>query len=84
VIGLGDKTRQIEATIRGWVDTGELPPGAILPSERALAQEFGAGRTTIRLVLIKLTSQGIVRAEHGRGYFVCAADGRSAGRAAGD
>jgi len=74
VSGLGEKTRQIEDTIRGWVETGELSPGAMLPSERALAQEFGAARTTIRLVLIKLTGQGLVRAEHGRGYFVCARD----------
>ena len=41
-----------------------------LPSERTLADELGAGRTTIRLVLTKLTSEGIIRAEHGRGYFV--------------
>jgi DNA-binding GntR family transcriptional regulator len=45
-----------------------------LPSERHLADQLGAGRTTIRLVLTKLGAEGIIRSEHGRGYFVTAAD----------
>ncbi|HET9648224.1 MAG TPA: winged helix-turn-helix domain-containing protein [Microlunatus sp.] len=67
---MGETTKRVEDTIRGWVDSGELAPGMRLPSERTLADELGAGRTTIRLVLTKLTSEGLIRAEHGRGYFV--------------
>jgi DNA-binding FadR family transcriptional regulator len=47
-----------------------------LPSERQLAQQLGAGRTTIRLILMKLATEGMIRSEHGRGYFVTdASDG---------
>jgi GntR family transcriptional regulator len=41
-----------------------------LPSERQLAQQLDAGRTTIRLILMKLATEGMIRSEHGRGYFV--------------
>ncbi|WP_327011638.1 winged helix-turn-helix domain-containing protein [Dactylosporangium sp. NBC_01737] len=54
--------------------TESLRPGERLPSERTLATELGAGRTTIRLVLVKLAAEGLVRAEHGRAYFVCLRD----------
>jgi len=69
-VGWGTVTAQIEAKIRGWVATGELRPGDRLPSERQLAQDFGAARTTIRLVLVKLGAEGLIQAQHGRGYFV--------------
>jgi GntR family transcriptional regulator len=45
-----------------------------LPSERQLAEQLDAGRTTIRLVLMKLATEGTVRSEHGRGYFVTGTD----------
>jgi GntR family transcriptional regulator len=67
---MGEVTAKVESTIRGWIDSGELPPGARLPSERQLAADLGAGRTTVRLVLAKLAAEGLVRAEHGRAYFV--------------
>jgi DNA-binding FadR family transcriptional regulator len=50
---------------------GKLAPGAKLPSERDLAAKLEASRTTVRLILVKLGAEGLVRAEHGRGYFVC-------------
>jgi GntR family transcriptional regulator len=45
-----------------------------LPSERQLAEQLDAGRTTVRLVLMKLTTEGMIRSEHGRGYFVTGPD----------
>jgi DNA-binding GntR family transcriptional regulator len=36
----------------------------------ALSWQLGAGRTTIRLILMKLATEGMIRSEHGRGYFV--------------
>lgn len=67
---MGEKTERVERSIRELIDTGELGPGRRLPSERTLAHELAAGRTTIRLVLTKLAAEGIIRSEHGRGYFV--------------
>ena len=64
-------TTEIEKTLRGWMADGTLEPGAKMPSERKLSEELGAGRTTVRLVLTKLAAEGLIRAEHGRGYFVC-------------
>lgn len=67
---MGAKTDQVERSIREMVD--KLEPGGKLNSERELAERFGAGRTTIRLILTKLTAEGIIRSEHGRGYFAVA------------
>lgn len=73
---MGEVTLRVEEAIREMVASDELPNGR-LPSERTLASDLGAGRTTIRLVLMKLASEGLVRSEHGRGYFVAGRDGSS-------
>lgn len=70
---MGEVTARVEAALREMVTSGDLPGGR-LPSERTLAADLGAGRTTIRLVLMKLASEGLVRSEHGRAYFVCDED----------
>lgn len=67
---MGDVTAAVEQQIREWVAQGRVKAGERLPSERQIATDLGAGRTTVRLVLAKLAAQGLVRAEHGRGYFV--------------
>lgn len=67
---VGELTERVEATIRGMIERGEYVAGDKLPSERDLAAQLSAGRTTIRLVLAKLTALGLVEAQHGRGYFV--------------
>ena len=65
---MGTKTDAVERSIREIVATVQESDGQ-LPSERELVARLGAGRTTIRLVLMKLTAEGIIRSEHGRGYF---------------
>ena len=71
---MGAKTERVERSIRDLITSGQLGPGGRLPSERQLAQQLDAGRTTIRLVMMKLATEGMVRSEHGRGYFVIGAD----------
>jgi GntR family transcriptional regulator len=78
---VGSVTARVEEALREKISSGELPPGARLPSERALVDELGAGRTTIRLVLVKLVAEGLVRPEHGRAYFVCDSAEKEAGSA---
>jgi GntR family transcriptional regulator len=63
----------VERSIRELIASGQLGPDGRLPSERQLAQQLDAGRTTIRLILVKLTAEGMIRSEHGRGYFVTGA-----------
>lgn len=67
---MGGVTARVEDEIRRMVTSGDYGPQDKLPSERKLAEDLGAGRTTVRLVLTKLTAEGLVRAEHGRAYFV--------------
>ncbi len=72
---MGTKTDVVERSIREIVATNQEPNGQ-LPSERELVTRLGAGRTTIRLVLMKLTAEGLIRSEHGRGYFTIAPKGQ--------
>jgi len=67
---VGAKTERVERSIRDLIASGQLGPGGRLPSERQLAAELDAGRTTIRLVLMKLATEGVIHSEHGRGYFL--------------
>ena len=67
---MGEVTERVEDALRGMIDRGEYTAGSKLPSERDLATQLAAGRTTIRLVLAKLTAQGLIEPQHGRGYFV--------------
>lgn len=71
---MGEVTARVEVAIRGLVTSGEYGPQDKLPSERRLAEDLGAGRTTVRLVLTKLAAEGLVRAEHGRAYYVASAE----------
>lgn len=63
---------QIAETLRGRIARGELAPGAPVPSEAALGQEFGVSRTTIRRALALLEAERLVRALPGTGRIVCA------------
>ncbi len=71
---MGAKTERVERSIRNLIVSGQLGPGGRLPSERQLAEQLDAGRTTIRLVLMKLATEGMIRSEHGRGYFLTGGD----------
>ncbi len=63
-------SERIAAELRAAIDAGELAPGARLPSERELAQRYGAARNTARQAIRLLAESGLVIAEHGRGVFV--------------
>lgn len=63
---------QLASTLRGRIAGGEYPAGAQLPTEGALCQEFGVSRITVRGALDRLTVEGLLRRERGRGTFVAA------------
>ncbi|TFV33379.1 GntR family transcriptional regulator [Streptomyces sp. T1317-0309] len=56
----------IEARIR----TGDLQPGARLPAERDLAQEYGVAYLTVRRAAQVLRERGLIVTVHGRGTYV--------------
>lgn len=60
----------IAQSLRQSLAAGVYPAGAKLPSETALAQQFGVNRHTLRRAIALLQSEGILRSEQGRGIFV--------------
>jgi GntR family transcriptional regulator len=52
--------------LRGRIDRGELIPGAALPSEAQLCEQFGASRGTIRSALATLRREGLIDGSQGR------------------
>ena len=57
---------QVADALRQKIASGELEPGAKLPSEKYLAEEYEVGRDTIRDALQHLRKEGLV--ESRRGY----------------
>jgi GntR family transcriptional regulator len=62
--------QQIADDLRIKVETGELPPGAQLPTELELRESYNASRNTIRDAIKRLTSLGVVETRPGQGTFV--------------
>ena len=61
---------QIETVLRKKIVLGELPPMSPLPSEEALAEEYGVSRITVRQALSLLEQDGLVTRHRGKGTFV--------------
>jgi DNA-binding transcriptional MocR family regulator len=63
-----DSSGRIVAALREWIATA--PPGAQLPSTRALVARYGASPVTVQKALRTLNSQGTVESRPGVGTFV--------------
>jgi DNA-binding GntR family transcriptional regulator len=61
---------RIAAELRARIESGELLPGAFMPSEAEVRAEFGVSRTTARNAFAALEEAGLIRTEWGRGRFV--------------
>jgi len=62
--------KQISGLLRRWIDEGQLPAGAQLPNEPALAERFGVSRVPVRQALAILAADGLIERTPGRGTFV--------------
>jgi len=62
--------RQLADILRAQIESGELPPGRMVPSETTLVQRYGLARGTVRKALDWLEDQGLVNRVTGRGTFV--------------
>jgi CheY-like chemotaxis protein len=62
--------QRVYAHLRGRIEQGELAHGAQLPSQPALAAEYGVALLTVRHAIELLRRAGYVSVEHGRGTFV--------------
>lgn len=61
---------QIAASIRAAILTGELEPGAQLPTGHELAKFFGVSRMTVQTAIRTLRDEGFVRSRTGSGVYV--------------
>lgn len=69
--GMGmDKQTTIEKLLEKYIQQGRWGIHERLPSERELAEEFGASRNTVRFALRALSGQKILRSRRGSGTFV--------------
>ena len=56
---------RIHARLRDQILSGELAPGAAVPSERRLSEQLGASRHAVREALKRLQEAGLIRISHG-------------------
>ena len=64
-------SERVADQLRERIQKGDFAPGAQLPTENALVEQFGVSRTVIREALSSLRVDGLVQAHQGRGVFVC-------------
>ena len=62
--------QQIAEDLRAQIESGNLQPGAQLPTELELRDRYASSRNTIRDAINRLTSQGLVETRPGQGTFV--------------
>ncbi|WP_189046048.1 GntR family transcriptional regulator [Micromonospora sonchi] len=61
--------RVIADDLRKRIESGAIPPGALLPAESILTAEFRVARGTIRKAIAALREEGLAATEHGRGTY---------------
>ena len=67
--------RQLMDSIKHKIVSGELKIGDKIPSERAMAEQYGINRMTVRNALKKLEKEGIIKSHRGSGTYVEYIDG---------
>jgi DNA-binding transcriptional MocR family regulator len=72
-----NSTARIAQALR--VRAASLPPGAALPSVRALMREMGVGPASVQAALHTLAREGVLESFPGRGTFVAGAPAAAAG-----
>jgi len=67
---VNDGSHRLREFLTSAIKEGAYPPGARLPTERHLAEQFGVTRTVARGVLAELEAENQIRRHVGRGTFV--------------
>ncbi|HEY9595745.1 MAG TPA: GntR family transcriptional regulator [Spirochaetia bacterium] len=75
----GPRYMSIAGTLRDRIRGGDYPAGAVLPSQKELAEIFDTTVMTVRQAIAVLETEGLLRIAHGVGTFV--ASGTRGGRA---
>jgi len=61
---------QLVEQLLGYIDTAQLGPGDLLPSERELADRLGVSRPTLVQALVALEVLGVIEVRHGLGAML--------------
>ncbi|MFI0906748.1 GntR family transcriptional regulator [Streptomyces sioyaensis] len=61
---------QLAGILRARVRRGDWKPNRAIPSENALAEQYGLSRPTVRRAIAALADEGLVYAVSGRGTYV--------------
>lgn len=64
------KYAQLIVELQRRIDSGEYPPGSMLPSEHQLTAEFAVARPTVVRALRTLRADGWITTQQGKGSFV--------------
>ncbi|MEH0934905.1 winged helix-turn-helix domain-containing protein [Micromonospora psammae] len=64
------KWERLADHLRSQIESGELAPGAKLPSTSELCQEHGVSAITVRQAIFKLRTEGLIEGVQGVGVFV--------------
>jgi GntR family transcriptional regulator, N-acetylglucosamine utilization regulator len=67
---------QIHLDLKSMIQSGKIPPDAVLPPELRLCQAYQVGRHTMRMAISGLVDDGLVERFPGRGTFVINQSGR--------
>lgn len=62
--------RAVSSVIEEHIVRGELQAGTLLPTEHALAQQFGVNRSTVREAIRQLEQEGLVTRQGARRLYV--------------
>jgi len=76
------KYYQLKEYLKDAIRRGKISPGAQLPSENTLVQQFAVSRHTVRQAIGELENEGLVYREQGRGTFCAFPEKAKAGKIA--
>jgi DNA-binding GntR family transcriptional regulator len=62
--------RRVAEHLAARIEAGELPPGARLPRELDVADEYGVSHNTVRRAVAELRHRGLVRTLPNKGTYV--------------
>ncbi|TGQ73115.1 MAG: FadR family transcriptional regulator [Mesorhizobium sp.] len=68
---------RVAAFMSREIESGELSPGARLPTEQELSEKFGVSRNVVREAIAQLRADGMIEARQGIGAFVLAPQQRA-------
>ena len=72
---IGYEWERVARDVEARVASGELPPGAMLRGERAMAEEYGVAISTVRRAVRDLRDRGILVTLPAKGTFVARPEG---------